>query len=211
MASGAFITAGQYFSPLINAINHHTCADILTCARIISTLTAPCVKKRNLNFLRRIVSPQMKFSVLDGRRYSLSLSLSLSFMGNILLIMSSHTCTGTFRSDSTHTSASTISREIKFESSPDSHARSSGARRDSRAGVLLQTNIFLLACPTKHGMSLTRALGAHAPRRPVENRDIRHTARERGVSGTSRVHAITRILSRGVYYYTRLSPDYWKK
>jgi len=142
---------------------------------------------------------------------SLSLSLSLSFMGNILLIMSSHTCTGTFRSDSTHTSASTISREIKFESSPDSHARSSGARRDSRAGVLLQTNIFLLACPTKHGMSLTRALGAHAPRRPVENRDIRHTARERGVSGTSRVHAITRILSRGVYYYTRLSPDYWKK
>jgi len=57
-----------------------------------------------------------------------------------------------------HERASTISREIKFESSLDSHARSSEARRDSRAGVLLQTNIFLLACPTKHEMSLTRRL-----------------------------------------------------
>lgn len=58
----------------------------------------------------------------------------------------------------THPSTPTISRKIKFESSLNSHARSSEAQRDSRAGVLLQTNIFLLAYPAKHEMSLnTRA------------------------------------------------------
>lgn len=108
-----------------------------------------------------------------------------------------------------HPSTSTISRKIKFEFSPDSHARSSEARNGARAGVLLQTNIFLLACAACRS-SLPRAKTwnvtysntpspvAHASP-PIETRGgclARDTQTER------RVYCCTDTIIWRIYYYT---------
>lgn len=99
---------------------------------------------------------------------SLSVSVSVSPEQNIPFIcINTRTHVRTYMSaviPHARPSTWTISPKIKFKSSPNNHARSGEAQRGSRAGVLLQTNTFLLAYPAKHEISLTRARRARRTR-----------------------------------------------